>query len=210
MLKIVKMEVGSTCTVEKLKDFDFSGWSKRLRNNVVEFSQPKFENSTYFPSNGTIVSDNTTIKIGENSILTANFHHRDTIVDWIEQLGPVIGTISLAAVIVIASISQYLFGHRRKGELKSDPKDWIMDRINLITIDASVVVGVLVFLSLEGFSRSQQTQVTLVTANIVFPFAISAIFSVVNRVAFGTRLMVAGFVNLMMSIVIIAVIKLNS
>ena len=85
-----------------------------------------------------------------------------------------------------------------------------MDRINLITIDASVVVGVLVFLSLEGFSRSQQTQVTLVTANIVFPFAISAIFSVVNRVEFGTRLMVAGFVNLMTSIVIIAIIKLNS
>ena len=108
MLKIVKVEVGSTCTVEKLKDFDFSGWSKRLRNNVVEFSQPKFENSTYFPSNSTFVSDNTTIRIEENSILTANYHHRDTFVDWIERLGPVFKyNFSRSLVIVIASISQY-------------------------------------------------------------------------------------------------------
>jgi YVTN family beta-propeller protein len=204
---IAVMDIGTICNAESLENFDFSGWSEMLRNNVREFSQHNFENSTNVSSNNTIMSNNDTIKIQKNSILTANFRHIDSFVDVFAEFGPYISTGTLIAVIVFASLSQYLFRTRRGGK-KSDTQDWVMDKVNLITIDASVIVGVLVFLSLEGFSKSQQTQVTLVTANIVFPFAISAIFSVVNHLAFGTRLMVAGFVNLMVSIIIITIIKL--
>jgi hypothetical protein len=201
------MDVGTICRAENQKNFEFSGWSERNRNNVLQFSQGNFENSTSVSSNNTILSNNETIKIQMNGILTANFRHIDSFVDVFAQFGPYISTGTLIGVIVLASMSQYLF-RTRKGDKKSDSQDWIMDKVSLITIDASVIVGVLVFLSLEGFSKSQQTQVTLVTANIVFPFAISAIFSVVNHLAFGTRMMVAGFVNLMVSIIIITIIKL--
>lgn len=203
---IAVMDVGTICKAESMENFDFSGWSEKLRNNVLEFSQHNFENSTSVASNNTIMSNNDTIKIQKNSILTANFRHIDSFVDVLAQFGLYISTGTLIAVIILASLSQYLFRTRRGG--KQDTQDWVMDKISLITIDASVIVGVLIFLSLEGFSESQQTQVALVTANIVFPFALSAIFSVVNHLAFGTRLMVAGFVNLMVSIIIITIIKL--
>ena len=85
----------------------------------------------------------------------------------------------------------------------------LLSKIEIITIDASVIVGVLIFLSLsEGFDPSEQTEITIITANIVFPFAISVIVAVNDREKFATRLMIAGFINLMISVILIAIMRM--
>ncbi len=82
--------------------------------------------------------------------------------------------------------------------------------MQILGINASVIVGVLVFLSLEGFNRSQQSEITFVTASIVFPFVISVIVTILGKNNFATRLMIAGFINLMISIILIVSLRYGS
>jgi YVTN family beta-propeller protein len=85
----------------------------------------------------------------------------------------------------------------------------ILSRADILTIDATVIIGVLIFLSFsEGFEVSEQYQINIITASIVFPFAISAIIGVTKTERFATRLMIAGFINLMISVILIAIMKL--
>ena len=80
--KILGMDEGTSCVAHMVGNFDFGGWSERVRNNVGEFREHNLD------SNGTIFYR--PISIEKNSIVTVNFHHRDTIfIDWIVQLGPI-------------------------------------------------------------------------------------------------------------------------
>jgi YVTN family beta-propeller protein len=106
----------------------------------------------------------------------------------------------------------------------------------VLQTDASVIVGVLVLLTLtttqssaEGINRSE---INSITANIIFPFALSAVLVLLskshntsngvittpnetsttfeiptNRKKLGIKLMVAGFVNLMVSIFLLIIIS---
>jgi peptidoglycan/LPS O-acetylase OafA/YrhL len=88
-------------------------------------------------------------------------------------------------------------------------KDEGLSKIDIVTINATIMVGVLIFFTIsEGFNPSEQTQITWITATIIFPFAISAIVAVTNHERFATHLMVAGFVNLLISTILIIVMKL--
>ena len=88
-------------------------------------------------------------------------------------------------------------------------KEELLSKTEIMTIDASVIVGVLFFLTIsEGFDISEQTQITIVTAQIIFPFAISAIVAIINHERFATRLMIAGFINLMISVILIAIMRM--
>ena len=81
----------------------------------------------------------------------------------------------------------------------------------ILTIDATVIIGVLIFLSLtEGFEAYEQYQINIITASIVFPFAISAVMGVINKDRIASRLMIAGFINLMISVILIAIMRISS
>ena len=85
----------------------------------------------------------------------------------------------------------------------------VISKTDIITVNASVIVGVLILISLsEGFEVAEQTQISIITANIVFPFAISAVLAVRNYDKFAIRLMIAGFINLIISIILIAIMRL--
>ena len=71
----------------------------------------------------------------------------------------------------------------------------------IIEIDAAVITGVLILISLQGIDLPR---ITGITATIVFPFAISVIVTLIHKEKLGTRLMIAGFINLMISIVLLA------
>ena len=72
-----------------------------------------------------------------------------------------------------------------------------IDSTEILGINVAVIAGVLIFLSLtEGFDVTEQTQITIITANIVFPFAISAILETLNHEKYATRFMIGGFINL--------------
>jgi YVTN family beta-propeller protein len=96
-----------------------------------------------------------------------------------------------------------------KDEGQRDKESLLLSKVDIVTIDATVLVGVLIFLTVtEGFDPSEQYQINVITASIVFPFALSAIIGVTRREKLATRLMIAGFLNLMISTILIAVMKL--
>ena len=81
---------------------------------------------------------------------------------------------------------------------------------DVITIDASVIVGVLFFLTLGGseVSSGNNLYMGILTASIVYPFALSAIRAVIKGAAiYGVRLMLSGFIYLMISIGLIAFLR---
>lgn len=140
-----------------------------------------------------------------------------------QTIGPTLSVIVLIAVVLAASIPSFLpkirkvFGTAEQGTQKFFPlipdtgkeETTIISNPEIITIDASVIVGVLIFLTFtSGFDIAEQTQITMITANIVFPFAISAVVAVRKYDKFATRLMIAGFLNLMISIILIAIMRL--
>jgi hypothetical protein len=83
---------------------------------------------------------------------------------------------------------------------------------DIITIDASVIVGVLFFLTLGGEELSSgatdRLYIGILTASIVYPFAISAVRVVVKgSPEYGMRFMISGFIYLMISIALIAFLR---
>ena len=128
------------------------------------------------------------------------------------SVGQTISFIILITVILIASIPSIVTRVRKEqGQLlleKQSPAG--LSKIEIITINASIVVGVLIFLTIsEGFNVSEQTQISWITASIIFPFAISVIVAITNHERFATHLLIAGFVNLLISTIIIIGMKIS-
>ena len=92
-----------------------------------------------------------------------------------------------------------LISRFRKG-----PELTSISETDILHIDVAIIAGVLIFLSLEGI---KQTDITIITANIVFPFAMSAIVVLAKHTKFGTRFMIAGFINLIVSIILLTLIS---
>ncbi|MBA3750220.1 MAG: YncE family protein [Nitrosopumilus sp.] len=120
----------------------------------------------------------------------------------LQKLSPLISFIALGTVIVFSIIHSII--HRSN---KSSNEE--LEKLDIIAIDAAVIAGVLIFLSLsDGFEVFEQTQITIITVNIVFPFAISAVIAIRNHEHFAMTLMIAGFLNLMISVLLIALMRL--
>lgn len=85
---------------------------------------------------------------------------------------------------------------------------------DLLSIDGSVIVGVLVFLTLGTLGSNQGIAFTLtaiLTSTIVFPFALSAITTLLGRpIETSIKLTIPGFIYLMVSIVLVAYIQYQS
>lgn len=79
---------------------------------------------------------------------------------------------------------------------------------DILAINASVVVGVLIFLTVGGtelFGAGSLVNVSILTATIVYPFAISAILTLITGdPVYGIKFTIPGFVFLMVSVVLIA------
>jgi hypothetical protein len=223
----VRIEVGKQCNAISNYGFVFTNWSPGAPSNSTDL-----ENKTFFDSISTMVgnmfgdSTNNTKQIhtvsayGEN---TANFTSLSSIIQVASpflSIGALI-LVTLVAVIrpdftrwrkliiIPVSSSRDAIDNLNKDEAKSKNEDEkILLRGEILTIDATVIIGVLIFLSFEGFDPSEQYQINIITASIVFPFAISAIMGVTKTEKIATRLMIAGFINLMISVILIAILKL--
>jgi hypothetical protein len=93
----------------------------------------------------------------------------------------------------------------------------ILDKIgiqDLLTIDGSVIVGVLILLTLntaEGTLKEASTLIAILTTTIIIPFALSALITLIKgSVEIGIKLAIPGFIYLMVSIVIVAYIQFQS
>ena len=85
---------------------------------------------------------------------------------------------------------------------------------DILTVDASVIAGVLIFLTVGStFGANSKLvsfqQVGVLTATIVIPFAIAAIRTLIKGTVeeYGIKFMVAGFVYLMTSVILISVVQ---
>ena len=97
--------------------------------------------------------------------------------------------------------------HKQKDEAEEHSE--LLPKGEIIGVDTAIIAAVLVFVTLaEGFEVAELTQITVIAATVIFPFAISAIVGAANREKFATRLMIAGFINLMISVILIAIMKL--
>jgi hypothetical protein len=82
----------------------------------------------------------------------------------------------------------------------------------ILAVDASVIAGFLIFLTIgasDFFEGKIIQQVEILTASIVFPFAIAAIRTLMkgNVEEYGIKFMIAGFIYLMTSVILIAFIQ---
>jgi YVTN family beta-propeller protein len=152
--------------------------------------------------------------------------------DLLQTIGPILILLVPIVVVVVVSIPSFLakirkvFGTAEEGTQKFFPlipdtgreETAILSKFEILTTDASVIVGVLIFLTFtQGLEIAPQTQIntnssnivfSLITAIIVFPFAISAVVTMRNYDKFAIRLMIVGFINLMTGIILIVALGL--
>jgi hypothetical protein len=101
-------------------------------------------------------------------------------------------------------------------EQQQSSQDTLLQKLrpeDILTVNASVVAGVLIFLTVGGtelFGSQRIMHISILTASIVFPFAISAIRTLVtgDYVA-GIKFMIFGFIFLMVAVVLIAIVLGN-
>jgi len=127
-----------------------------------------------------------------------------------EKVGDILRNSVITYIIPVVVTSVFIIWLSRYISKKRDPY-WIRVK-DMLTVDASVIAGVLIFLTIgasEVFSGEAIQQVGILTASIVFPFAIAAIITIIKGHVeiFGTKLMIAGFVYLMTSVVLVAFIQ---
>lgn len=202
-------EVDVFCNKRKISDNDYISYNnatpvkceahpKNIFSPILKATWSGFD---YNPPNE--------FNVTEHGVLTGTFFDLSNI---LQASGLAISIVVLASIVFAASIPSILSGLRRVHGLRKvddTSRQEVLSKTEVIAIDASVIVGVLFFLTIsEGFAISEQTHITIVTANIVFPFAISAVLEVINREKFAMRLMIAGFINLMVSVILIAIMRL--
>jgi hypothetical protein len=162
------------------------------------------------------ISPTTTFKLFNYVNLKANFTSTST---FLQNYGNTISIISLTTLLLLPALfSVYPLASGKGNKLfivtRKIPKLKQLDHSVTIQIDGAVIAGTLVLLTLTTTSNGgiNRSQITFIAADIIFPFAISAIVAVLRINEHGTfhgletRLMIAGFVNLMVSIILMAII----
>lgn len=113
----------------------------------------------------------------------------------------------------ISSVFGYWLSRRiDRGRL---PKEFLeqLSTKDMLAVNASVVAGVLIFLTVGGtelFGSGAVINISILTASIVYPFAISAILTLITGdPVYGMKFTIPGFVFLMVSVVLIAFVLGN-
>jgi YVTN family beta-propeller protein len=212
----IRMDIDTKCKAEPFLDYKFNKWSEQQYLNgpnktKADFTEPilSLYNSFYQVVNPTPGKENMLFDektIAKHGIISAEFTLVPSLITSIKLAGPSLSILVLVISIIIVSV----FPDISKRKLIVDSKQQAnLSRIDILSIDGGIIAGVLIFLSLtEGFDVTEQTQITIITANIVFPFAISAILAILNHEKYATRFMIGGFINLIISVILIAVMKI--
>lgn len=144
-----------------------------------------------------------------------------TLVDFqslLQAIGPSVSVFVLVIVVfaaLIPSLSAKIRkpnGHRTWEPLTVDrgtaKEEEILTKAEIVGVDSGVIAGILFLISLaEGFELAELTQISIITATIIFPFAISAAVAARNHEKFAIRLMIAGFICLMIAVIIISMMR---
>jgi YVTN family beta-propeller protein len=226
------------CKAIPFKDIAFESWNGSLSSNsrlswINDFGY-MINNLFGSSSSNPVNLPETIINASNSGTVSAVFVKG---LNFVQKFGNII-SISALIVFVLVPILLALptsilhkstkLPSKAFGRLFSFVED--LSKADILQIDASVIVGVLILLSLTGISLNR-SQMNIITANIIFPFAISAILTLVNRKhednykvekmssessqvsnisqnsnTLGVKLMVAGFVNLIVSLILLSIL----
>jgi hypothetical protein len=181
--RYVKLYIDTECKALPNQDFKFTSWSS-IGNKETAPDQ-----SLRITSDGTY-----TASFAASSFLSS-----------LQFLGPYVSVIILPIIVLIASFPSTFFRFRLlpfKG-LKHIP---VEKEVDILGVDSAVIAGVLILLTLSNVAGPEQTQLAIITVNIIFPFAISGIAMLLNKKEFAVRMMNAGFVYLIISVILVALI----
>ena len=125
-----------------------------------------------------------------------------------EQLSKFLNVYSNYASFIPLVITAIVTGAISKGfDIKNSAILTNLSVTDILQIDATVIAGVLIFLTIGGTEINPLSAFAYMTASIVYPFAISAIRVIVKGSAeFGIKFMIAGFVYLMVAVILISFI----
>jgi hypothetical protein len=125
-----------------------------------------------------------------------------------EQLSKFLNVYSNYASFIPLVITAIVTGAISKGiDIKNSAILTNLSVTDILQIDATVIAGVLIFLTIGGTEIGRLSAFAYMTASIVYPFAISAIRVIVKGTAeSGIKFMIAGFVYLMAAVILISFI----
>jgi hypothetical protein len=180
---------------------DFASPARYPLSIVANISYPSLVYNIRLPNSSFIVTgENETIRGPE---LTATVLEPLTISEQISKLLNdyivIVSLIPLIITIVITGVISKRIDIKGMDSLKK------LGVSEIIQIDATVIAGVLIFLTIG--SEFNRITLTLLTGSIVYPFAISALRVITKGSSeSGIRLMLSGFIYLMVSIVLISIV----
>jgi len=135
----------------------------------------------------------------KNTDIVQNFR------DSVNTYGEFISVIGLLTVLISGIIANAYYNLKKLKKPHSDQIEskWILQKEQIFTIDGTIIVGVLIFLTISGVEE-QQHQISIITSLIVVPFVISSILAIFDIRTQATILIISGMTNLILAILILA------
>jgi YVTN family beta-propeller protein len=215
-----KIPLGTICRAVPNHNFIFDSWKTMTQSNFTKGS-PVFETVIYslpfeyhdLKPNQQISSSSLFAKVNEPKTLnvTADGIYSASFVPYTQAfqfISPYISIIVLGIILLITSIPSAFARFTGLSHLR-DLKHIAMEKdIDILGVDSAVIAGVLILLTLSGFAGSEQAQLGIITVTIIFPFAISGISMLLGKKEFSVRMMNAGFIYLIITVILVAILMM--
>jgi YVTN family beta-propeller protein len=189
------INVTSSGPVSILSDIPFISWFNGSSDRI---SYPDSDFNTNIPNLMNISEHVPTFEMAMN----ANFKPSAPI---IEQYG----TITSLSILVISTTLGFLISGKKKFSKMMEKLDELkIDDGDIIQVDASVIVGILILLTVASDKSSLGITPAVIwgtTAIIIIPFAISALAIISKSHRVGISLMIVGFANLLVAITLLTI-----
>jgi len=121
--------------------------------------------------------------------------------DNVDTYGEFISVIGLLTVLISGIIANVYYNLKKSHSDRIESK-WILQKEQIFTIDGTIIVGVLIFLTISGVE--EQHQISIITSLIVVPFVLSSILAIFDFRTQATILIISGMINLILAILILA------
>jgi hypothetical protein len=189
----------------KESKYEFVKWE--VNNSFEPEKKMEIDNKKIFLNESSLSAMTSPITVAvilENTDLVQTFRER------VNTYGEFISIIGLLTVLISGIIGNTYYKLRKvkksqSGQLKSK---WILEKEQIFTIDGTIIVGVLIFLTISGVEEQQQ-QISIITSLIVVPFAISSILAIFDIRTLATILIISGMINLILAILILSNMSMN-
>ena len=144
----------------------------------------------------------------QDLVIQANFKPSNALITHLQSIAVDLSIYALFFITLMGIIASICYRVLLKfTKYFKDKNWWQIERSELLTINSTIIIGVLVFLTLSGF-EGREKEITVITSLIVIPFAISGITAIFKLSGVGTIMVFAGLINLMIAIIMLVILQL--